>query len=257
MVALAAGLLAAFLVQRLTGVSIPRWRLKSKAGAVAQTYQTARGRLAAVPGDAAWKKSTLSDVGVQIKKLKDEVDTKTTGAYVSIDQKVIDALDAAIVAAEVLVARFGELADVLPALADDLKRLRDERPKQLPPLVGIQPPPDEPALAAAARVRLAKRELATSGIAAELDAVAAERKTIAALASGSGTLGEGARSVASQQASVTTAAGSWTATASMSTARGSMTATRLSNGRVLVVGEADVSTAELYDPPTGGVRPAA
>ena len=51
-------------------------------------------------------------------------------------------------------------------------------------------------------------------------------------------------------------AGSWTATASMSTARGSMTATRLGNGRVLVVGGADVLTAELYDPPTGTWLPA-
>jgi len=35
-----------------------------------------------------------------------------------------------------------------------------------------------------------------------------------------------------------------------------MTATRLSNGRVLVVGGADVSTAEFYDPPTGTWLPA-
>jgi N-acetylneuraminic acid mutarotase len=73
-----------------------------------------------------------------------------------------------------------------------------------------------------------------------------------ALASGSGSsaLREGVRSV-SHQASVTTAAGSWTATASMSVARGTLTATLLGNGRVLVVGGAQESTTELYDPPTG------
>src|SRR5437867_1615696 len=49
--------------------------------------------------------------------------------------------------------------------------------------------------------------------------------------------------------------GTWAATASMSTPRANLTATRLGNGRVLVVGgEGDTthaSTAELYDPSTG------
>src|SRR5436305_3786848 len=53
-----------------------------------------------------------------------------------------------------------------------------------------------------------------------------------------------------------TTAGSWAATASMITPRAHVTATRLANGRVLVVGGADVSTAELYDPPTGTWLPA-
>src|SRR6266508_4407077 len=47
------------------------------------------------------------------------------------------------------------------------------------------------------------------------------------------------------------AAGSWAATTSMAVARGSLTATVLGNGRVLVVGGAQESTTELYDPPTG------
>ena len=47
------------------------------------------------------------------------------------------------------------------------------------------------------------------------------------------------------------AAGSWAATASMSVARANVTATRLANGRVLVVGGAGETTTELYDPPTG------
>jgi len=42
----------------------------------------------------------------------------------------------------------------------------------------------------------------------------------------------------------------------MATARRTATATRLANGRVLVVGGAEVSTAELYDPPTGTWLPA-
>jgi N-acetylneuraminic acid mutarotase len=46
-------------------------------------------------------------------------------------------------------------------------------------------------------------------------------------------------------------AGSWAATASMAVARGTLTATLLGNGRVLVVGGAQESTTELYDPPTG------
>jgi len=53
-----------------------------------------------------------------------------------------------------------------------------------------------------------------------------------------------------------TTAGSWAATASMATPRAHVTATRLANGRVLVVGGAEVSTAELYDPPTGTWLPA-
>src|SRR5512145_2585138 len=70
---------------------------------------------------------------------------------------------------------------------------------------------------------------------------------------GSGTLREGALSVrlaavTTQQSLVSAASSnSWTATASMSTARGSLTATRLTNGRVLVVGGAGESTTELYD----------
>jgi len=47
------------------------------------------------------------------------------------------------------------------------------------------------------------------------------------------------------------AAGSWTATQSMSVARSNLTATRLSNGRILVVGGAGESATELYDPSTG------
>jgi hypothetical protein len=37
----------------------------------------------------------------------------------------------------------------------------------------------------------------------------------------------------------------------MAAARAHLTATRLGNGRVLVVGGVDESTTELYDPPTG------
>ena len=47
------------------------------------------------------------------------------------------------------------------------------------------------------------------------------------------------------------AAGTWTATASMAVARADVTATRLANGRVLVVGGVNETTPELYDPPTG------
>jgi N-acetylneuraminic acid mutarotase len=54
-----------------------------------------------------------------------------------------------------------------------------------------------------------------------------------------------------QRSVVSTAAGSWTATASMAAARAHLTATRLGNGRVLVVGGVDESTTELYDPLTG------
>jgi hypothetical protein len=43
----------------------------------------------------------------------------------------------------------------------------------------------------------------------------------------------------------------WTATASMSVARAHLTATRLGNGRILIVGGVGESTTELYDPPTG------
>jgi hypothetical protein len=42
----------------------------------------------------------------------------------------------------------------------------------------------------------------------------------------------------------------------MATPRGYATATRLANGRVLVVGGAEVSTAELYDPATATWLPA-
>jgi hypothetical protein len=42
----------------------------------------------------------------------------------------------------------------------------------------------------------------------------------------------------------------------MSAARANLTATRLGNGRVLVVGGAGVTTAEAYDPPTGTWIPA-
>ena len=46
-------------------------------------------------------------------------------------------------------------------------------------------------------------------------------------------------------------AGTWTVTASMAVPRADVTATRLANGRVLVVGGSDEVTTELYDPPTG------
>jgi hypothetical protein len=41
----------------------------------------------------------------------------------------------------------------------------------------------------------------------------------------------------------------------MSTPRAHLTATPLGNGRILVVGGVDESTAELYDPPTGTWTP--
>jgi hypothetical protein len=72
-----------------------------------------------------------------------------------------------------------------------------------------------------------------------------------ALASDSGSLRQDAWPVMPQRSLVSQAAGSWTATASMSTARAHVTATRLGNGRILVVGGAEVSTAELYDPARG------
>ena len=50
-------------------------------------------------------------------------------------------------------------------------------------------------------------------------------------------------------------AGTWTVTASMSVARADVTATRLANGRILVVGGSDEVTTELYDPPTGAWLP--
>jgi Galactose oxidase, central domain/Kelch motif len=74
---------------------------------------------------------------------------------------------------------------------------------------------------------------------------------VPALASGSSSVQVGARSATPERAFLSTAAGSWTATASMSVARGPLTATLLGNGRVLVVGGAQESTTELYDPPTG------
>ena len=67
------------------------------------------------------------------------------------------------------------------------------------------------------------------------------------LVAGSGSLRDGALAVQ--------ATGSWTAAASMTSLRSSPTATRLVDGRVLVVGgEGDssrASTAELYDSSTG------
>ncbi len=66
-----------------------------------------------------------------------------------------------------------------------------------------------------------------------------------ALAASSSSFRAEARPATSERSLVSTAAGSWTATASMSTARGSLTATPLANGRVLVVGGSDVSTAEF------------
>jgi hypothetical protein len=74
---------------------------------------------------------------------------------------------------------------------------------------------------------------------------------VPALASGSSSVQVGARSATPERAFLSTAAGSWTATAGMSVARGTLTATLLGNGRVLVVGGAQESTTELYDPPTG------
>src|SRR5919197_2068752 len=76
-----------------------------------------------------------------------------------------------------------------------------------------------------------------------------------ALASDSGSLRQDARPVTPQRSLVSQAAGSWTATASMATARAHMTATRLGNGRILVVGGVGAATAELYDPPTGTWMP--
>src|SRR5262245_51766414 len=57
-------------------------------------------------------------------------------------------------------------------------------------------------------------------------------------------------------ASPGTTTGSWTTTASMASARYTATATRLADGRILVVGGAEVSTAELYDPASGTWSPA-
>src|SRR5262245_11479088 len=63
--------------------------------------------------------------------------------------------------------------------------------------------------------------------------------------------GAGARPALLQDSSGTAAAGSWTAPASMSAKRAHLTATRLGNGRILVVGGSGELTTELYDPPTG------
>lgn len=52
------------------------------------------------------------------------------------------------------------------------------------------------------------------------------------------------------------ALGTWTATANMATPRAYVTATPLASGRVLVIGGAEVSTAEVYDPATASWLPA-
>ena len=64
-------------------------------------------------------------------------------------------------------------------------------------------------------------------------------------------VGVAAPPTASSAIAATATTGMWAATASMAVARADVTATRLGNGRVLVVGGVNEPTTELYDPPTG------
>jgi hypothetical protein len=120
---------------------------------------------------------------LQLTRLKDAIDVKFKGAYVSIDQKVLDALDATIDADDARVARFGDFADVLPKLEADLKKLQDERPQELPPLESVPATQTEPKLATAARTHLRKQEIAVDALADEFTAIDDARATVAALAS--------------------------------------------------------------------------
>src|SRR6266542_2484808 len=94
-------------------------------------------------------------------------------------------------------------------------------------------------------------EARRGGFVMSMRSVASASCALPTLASGSSSVQVGARSATPERAFLSTAAGNWTATASMSVARGTLTATLLGNGRVLVVGGAQESTTELYDPPTG------
>src|SRR6266542_1411470 len=98
-------------------------------------------------------------------------------------------------------------------------------------------------------------EARRGGFVMSMRSVASASCALPTLASGSSSVQVGARSATPERAFLSTAAGNWTATASMSVARGTLTATLLGNGRVLVVGGAQESTTELYDPPTNRWTP--
>jgi len=93
-VALALGFLASFLAQRSSGYWVPRHKLKGKVGAVAGTYRTARAGLAGVSGAGKWKESAITDIEPAIAAMKGDVDARFKGAYLSVEQKVIDGIEA-------------------------------------------------------------------------------------------------------------------------------------------------------------------
>jgi hypothetical protein len=91
------GILVAFGSQRLFGVTLPRRTLKAKVGAIAEDAPRRHGEeKAAAGGD--WRGSTLIGVHDAVNALKADVDSKTQGSWISLDDKVVAALTAKTVA---------------------------------------------------------------------------------------------------------------------------------------------------------------
>lgn len=151
LVALLAGLALAVVVQRITGVVVPRFTLRRKADRIRNTYENAVQRLTAAQGAGAWKTSTLTDLDDRIVEIKADISEKTAGAYVSIDSAVVTALQAEIDALDAAVTKLGDLAEVAPALTAALASYdHDAASVPVPPGVSLT----EPALIGDARAKL-------------------------------------------------------------------------------------------------------
>jgi hypothetical protein len=185
LVALLAGIALAILAQAIAGVWNSRRKLRAQTGLIEVAYRQA---LRAVLGTdeqvvhppGSWRNSTITDIEEVMRGLRDTVDAKTNGAWISLDQKDVDALVAAIDAEQARVARFKEVAtectgieDALEATAETLGR----EPLPDPPIAGQE----EPALVAAAREQLKPYAIKLSDLETTIPTLTASRTDVLAV----------------------------------------------------------------------------
>jgi hypothetical protein len=179
LIVLLASLFFAFLVQRVTGVYIPRYKLNTTADGVSKTYQVTRTALANAPESGAWKSSTLTDLNDSINKVKADIADQLRGAIVSVDSKITTSLAAAVKALDDTVKTLGDLAKTEPALAQALASY-DAGQITLPALVGITA--SEPLLVQEARAQLLAQQVTVAGLAEALANVVATAQHVSTLA---------------------------------------------------------------------------
>jgi hypothetical protein len=166
--AVLAGLILAFVVQRLVGVVRPRKRLRLDADALLDRQSRAVTAFQEKARGRPWATTAL-DIHQDIDALKSKIDRRTAGAWVSIDQKIIDALNTDIESVGLSIDRFPELAEKLAML---MKSLDDQPPlDKMPRRQGPDVSEREPYLATRARGRLVVGPLTAATLAAQFTVI--------------------------------------------------------------------------------------